>query len=276
MIKSLILGFSDAMEQCYKKGEIIGGRHRIDSLLGTGSYGRSYLVYDCDEQRQAVLKSLRLHKRLTRRGRESFMREAELLQSFCHPAIPKFYCIGEHQGVPYFTMEQIHGKTFEQLIFEDGKTYSEHQAFTIGMKIIRIIGYIHSSGIVHRDIRIPNVMVQGSELKLIDFGLARSLERNPNPRRRKPANLLKEASYQSDFYGLGHLILFLLYSGFEAGENQKELCWEEELKLPSFSTFVIRKLLQEEKPYQGWKDIYEDFYKIVHKTGRGGNENVNF
>lgn len=264
MLKTLILGCSDVLEPPFKKGDIISGRYQIDCLLGTGSYGRSYLVNDSKEGRQAVLKFLRFHKRILKRGRESFMREAELLNALNHSAIPEIYSIGQHQGIPYFTMEHIQGKTFEQLIFNEGRIYRENEAFTIAMELLKIIGFIHSKKIVHRDIRIPNVMVQDGKLKLIDFGLARIMEGDTQPSSRQPGNLLKEIAFRSDFYGLGHFILFLLYSGFEAGGNQKEHSWEDELNLPPFSTFVIRRLLQVEDPYQEWEEIYEDFYKIVN------------
>ncbi|WP_242035238.1 serine/threonine protein kinase [Mesobacillus harenae] len=239
---------------------MIDGRYLIEEYLGCGSYGRSYLVFDQVKGRRAVLKMLRLHKRLSRKSTEHFRQESYWLTELDHPALPCFYERGTFKKAPFFTMEYVNGKTFEQLIFEEGMVFSEKTAFKTAIKLNDIIGYLHSKNLVHRDIRIPNVMVEGPELKLIDFGLARRLGSNKS--NKKVKNPFREQSVRSDFYGLGHFLLFLLYSSYEP-ETDQEQTWEEELTLTLDARRIIRKLLQIDEPYDDWRDIQKDFMRVT-------------
>jgi serine/threonine protein kinase, bacterial len=265
MYKSLILGCSDLFDVRYNVGDMIDARYCIVKWLGTGGYGRSFLVEDIKEKKLVVLKALRLHKRMSLRGRNGFILETKMLRSLEHTSLPKLHCTGEANRVPYFTMDYINGKTFEQLIFSEGKKYDRSETFRIGTELLQIIGYIHTQGIVHRDIRIPNVMVQeDQQLKLIDFGLAQKIGIRSGQFHRQKYNKMKEISVQSDFYALGHFILFLLYSCYETEERAKDRSWEEELELPVFMRSVLRKLLQLDEPYEKWQDIHKDFTKISY------------
>ncbi len=75
-------------------------------------------------------------------------------------------------------MEFMEGKTFEQLIFEEGKQFSEPEAFKLGSELLEIIEYLHQRNIIHRDIRIPNIMWDGQKIKVIDLGLAKEVTKN--------------------------------------------------------------------------------------------------
>ncbi|PLR99090.1 serine/threonine protein kinase [Bacillus sp. T33-2] len=265
MLKSIILGVSDAIEPKMAEGYTVDGRYRVEQYLGSGSYGRSYRVFDNKQGCQAVLKALRLQKRLSQRNISSFRNETELLRGFIHPAFPRFYECGEFNKIPYFTMEYINGKTFEQLIFSEGRIYNENEALSVAMKLNEIIGYLHSQQIVHRDVRIPNIMIVGDELKLIDFGLARKLSSGTRHPAKKPAkNPYRELSVCSDFYGLGHFLLFLLYSGYTPEHEQaEERSWEDELQISLPARQLIRRLLQLDEPYDDWRYVQEELLRIT-------------
>ncbi|CAM3746415.1 serine/threonine protein kinase [Mesobacillus zeae] len=264
MLKSLIHTLVNMVEQKYKKGDLIDGRYQVEEYLGSGSYGRSYLVYDRKEKRVAVLKALRLHKRLSKKGRDQFLRESDFLEQLQHPALPQLYNRGTYTGIPYFTMEYINGKTFEQLIFSEGKVFGERESFSIALELIEIIGFIHACNVVHRDIRIPNIMIEGDKIKIIDFGLAKELSETVKPLCPGTRSPFKEVSFRSDFYGLGHFLLFLLYSGYEVTDNHPmEKSWEEELKITPFAKKIIRRLLQLDEPYSIWHEVQKDFLKIA-------------
>ncbi|MBY0096705.1 serine/threonine protein kinase [Mesobacillus maritimus] len=265
MFKSLILSCSDLFDVKFKAGDLIDDRYRAVKWLGTGGYGRSFLVEDLEQNELVVLKALRFHKRMSSRGRKGFILETDMLRSLDNASLPKVHSIGEANGVPYFTMDYINGKTFEQLIFSEGKRYEKSEVFRIGIELLQIIGYIHNQGIVHRDIRIPNVMVENNhQLKLIDFGLARRIGFSSGQQPRRVNNKMKDLSFQSDFYALGHFILFLLYSCYETEDRAKERSWEEELQLPLFIRSVLRRLLQLDEPYERWQDIQGDFFIILN------------
>ena len=72
-------------------------------------------------------------------------------------------------------MEYINGKNFEQLIFQDGRKYTETDAFGIAAELLELIHYLHDHQLIHRDIRIPNVIASDSKIVLIDLGLTRNV-----------------------------------------------------------------------------------------------------
>lgn len=262
MLKAALQITANILEKTYDNGKKINDRYEIIRFLGRGSYGNSYLVFDNQKQDTVVLKLLRMHKRWLKAGRRSFEEEQRWLKDLNHPFFPDFFENGQYQNIPFFTMEYVNGKTFEQMIFDENMQYSEKESFTIAMQLLFIIQFLHKKGIVHRDIRIPNVMVDKNQLRLIDFGLARRFD----PMRLPTIQLkdMKRAiSPVSDFYALGHFLLFLLYSSYEYEEKQKEKSWDEELQLSNHARKIIRKLLAIEEPYVSCDEIYKDIETII-------------
>lgn len=230
--------------------------------LGMGSYGHSYLVMDLDHQQEIVLKALRLHKRLTRSGRNGFELEKELLMSINHAGFPNYFEEGCYKKIPFYTMEYIDGKNFEQLIFSEEMKISEKEAFKIVMDLLNSIEYLHNHHIIHRDIRIPNVIFDGARIRLIDLGLGRYCNQKESGHRSIGRNIRKEINYQADFYGLGHFLLFLLYSNFSFDKKTKEKSWDEELEISHEAKNIIRKLLQIEPAYETSSQIRSDIKNI--------------
>lgn len=69
-------------------------------------------------------------------------------------------------------MEYIEGKTFEDLLFYDGHVFDEQQTISILKEVLHSVSFLHRRGIIHRDLRIPNLIVSGGTIRIIDFGLA--------------------------------------------------------------------------------------------------------
>lgn len=258
MIRGTLRTTANLLFKPFNQGKLINDRFEIIEFLGRGSYGNSYLVQDREKQRQVVLKLLRRHKMVFKAGMNSFKQEQEILKKLNHPFFPSFYETGEFRGTPFYTMEFVNGKTFEQLIFEEEKTYSEKEAFQMGNQLLHIIGVLHNQNLVHRDIRIPNVMLEQNQLRLIDFGLARRFDDHHLPALDLD-HIMKLASPISDYYALGHFLLFLLYSTYESNGNEEEKGWEEELDLTYSARSIIRKLLVIDEPYQNLVEIQQDF-----------------
>jgi serine/threonine-protein kinase len=262
MFKGVIQTAANILEKPLKTGQWITDRYEISRFLGRGSYGNSYLVLDHQNQMKVVLKILRFHKKMFKAARAGFEREKEILKMLNHPSFTTFFEEGYYQQTPFFTMEYVNGKTFEQLIFEENQKYSEKEAFQIGRELLKIIERLHQIGIVHRDIRIPNVMLDGKQLRLIDFGLARYFVEKDLP----PIQLdfiKKLISPVSDYYALGHFLLFLLYSSYEYNEKQQEKSWEEELKLSPPARKMIRKLLVMDEPFESCEEIDQYILTIL-------------
>ncbi|WP_338469538.1 protein kinase [Niallia sp. XMNu-256] len=264
IIKEILYTTANIIEKPFQNGSLIDHRFEVIEFLGRGSYGNSYLVLDRKIQQYVVLKSLRIHKRIFQSGRLSFQAEQSLLKRLHHPYFPAFFDNGAHNQIPYFTMEYVKGKTFEQLIFDEEQVYSEKQSFQIGNELLQIIKWLHAKGIVHRDIRIPNVLLDGEQIRLIDFGLARRFSNHLT----KPihVNHIKRAVAPiSDYYALGHFILFLLYSSYDPEQGKREKSWEEELSLSATAHKVIRKLLAIDEPYRQIDEIQKDFHIIIYE-----------
>ena len=272
LLKAVKLTLSSLFERNLSKGDCVLERYEVREMLGKGSYGYSYLVFDKKLNRLSVLKILRFHQRLTKRGRSFFYHEMEILKSLTHPSFPDFYESGVFDNIPFYTMEYIEGKTFEQLIFHEGKIYTEIEAFMLGLELLPLISSLHDKGIVHRDIRIPNIMLDQGKLKLIDFGLARWLDHRKGNSKANPVP--KAIAPISDFYGLGHFLLFLLYSDYTPKKNQKEKSWEEELHITIKGKKVIKRLLLIDSPYDSTEEIYHDIEDIILEYRR--NKHVIF
>lgn len=269
MAKRIVLLISTLIEKTFQQGFLIDNRYEVVRLLGSGSYGHCYLVFDRERSCQVVLKTLRWHKRINKSGRAGFHHEMKILEKINHPGFPTFFESGKTGKIPFFTMEYVNGNTFEQLIFQEGKMYGEVESFTLAGKLLEIIYYIHQVDIVHRDIRIPNIMVEGEDLKVIDVGLARYVKADLKDIEQSTNHPRKQINYQSDFYGLGHFLLFLLYSSYAPANKTKERSWEEELVLSEDAKFIIRKLLQIDTPYKNSYEIQQDFRKIINLKMKG-------
>ena len=81
----------------------------------------------------------------------------------------------------------------------------------------------HSEGIIHRDLRIPNILMKENQISIIDFGLAKWKGEDDERATTYEGEqaLMREVQFRSDFYALGHFSLFLLYAGYESNEKQE-------------------------------------------------------
>jgi serine/threonine protein kinase, bacterial len=261
LFKPVILAFSSFIDKELPKGEKINNRYVIEEFLGMGSYGYSYLVYDSFLGSKVVLKMVRFHKRITKKGIRVHQYEIEILKSLQHPSFPAIFDEGMWGTVPFFTMEYVHGKTFEQLIFIEGQRFTEEEALAYGLKLLERMEYLHNIGIVHRDLRIPNIMLEDNDVRVIDFGLAKWLSDTDTKKR----ELKSEISPQSDYFQLGHFILFLLYSNYETNGMEKERPWDEELSLSLKTNKLIKRLLQIDKPFETINELKQCYLEACIK-----------
>ena len=137
------------------------------------SYGVTYVVNDLQINRYKVLKQLRQSKQRYESGRKSFEQEKMILQTLNHHAIPSLYDHFLWEKKSFFVMEYMPGKNFEDYIFIDGYVYTEREVFEILYEILEIVSVFHSEGIIHRDLRIPNILMKENQISIIDFGLAK-------------------------------------------------------------------------------------------------------
>jgi serine/threonine protein kinase, bacterial len=249
-------------ERPYRKGKVIRRRYQIVAELGMGSYGIAYMANDLQTGRKVVVKQCR-----KTRGKESelsFQREADILMRLKHPQIPALYDMFLENGTPHLVMDYVEGETVEALIFEKGKTYTEREAFQLLRDVLAVVEYIHANHIVHRDLRIPNILLRDGTVFVIDFGLARFFgESVPHIETYVPEKKLRRDIHpKSDFYALGHFTLFLLYSSYEP-KTEEEKSWEEELSISEDARFILRKMLQIDQPYDDIYTLINDVDQLI-------------
>jgi serine/threonine protein kinase, bacterial len=254
---------TDILERPIKSGYTLKGCYKIVHFIAKGSYGMVYRAIDLRSNQMVVVKQFRKRKRKGRKG--LLEREAKMLMALDHPGIPKCLDVFEEAEQSFLVMEFIEGHNVEDLIFYQGKRYNERESFRIVMDVLTIIHYFHGKGVIHRDLRLPNILMKNNQVFIIDFGLAvfcdeKELIRTESMPIEK--RLYREISFTSDFYALGHFALFLLYSDYQIS-SLRDKSWEEELNIGSESKRIIRKLLKLDPCYEHVSEIIFDVEKVI-------------
>ncbi|HEY9640925.1 MAG TPA: serine/threonine-protein kinase, partial [Coleofasciculaceae cyanobacterium] len=166
-------------------GTRINGRYRIQRVLGRGGFGRTYLAADDRRFGDAcVLKEFAPSSQsdpiVAQKLRELFQREATVLHKLNHPQIPQFFAVLEEDGRLFIVQEYINGKTYWRVLQERQqyrKTFSEIEIVQWLKDLLKVLDYLHSQNIVHRDIAPDNIMLpRGKKLPvLIDFGVVKQV-----------------------------------------------------------------------------------------------------
>ena len=163
---------------------VLGGRYTLGKVLGTGGMAEVFLAEDSRLHRTVAVKVLRSDLARDANFQERFRREAHSAASLNHPSIVAVYDTGEEKQttltgaevtIPYIVMEYVHGDTLREHI-DPERPMDIHQAGEIMAALLSALEYSHRAGIVHRDIKPGNVMINDSgAVKVMDFGIARAV-----------------------------------------------------------------------------------------------------
>jgi len=167
-------------------GDTVRDRFVLESLLGVGGMGAVYRAIDKrkqeaeDENPYVAIKLLSEDFRRHPKAFISLQRETQKTQTLAHPNIVTVYDFDRDGDVVYMTMEQLDGKTLEELIRESaGEALDRQQALSIIRGIATGLSYAHSKGIVHSDLKPGNIFVtKTGQVKVLDFGIARIVQEN--------------------------------------------------------------------------------------------------
>ncbi|MDX2213909.1 MAG: serine/threonine-protein kinase [Oculatellaceae cyanobacterium bins.114] len=164
-------------------GMILGDRYRLVRELGHGGFGRTYLAEDINRFNEpCVLKEFAPQVRGTyalQKSEELFEREAGVLYKLQHPQIPRFREMFranyEEQGHLFLVQDFVEGSNYNQLLMArklQGQTFSEPEVTQLLRQILPVLQYIHSVGVIHRDISPDNLILRSTDQLpvLIDFG----------------------------------------------------------------------------------------------------------
>jgi beta-lactam-binding protein with PASTA domain/tRNA A-37 threonylcarbamoyl transferase component Bud32 len=153
---------------------LVDGRYRIDRRLGSGGMADVYCAVDTHLGREVALKVL--HRRFAQDQVfvERFRREAKSAAGLQHPNVVGVYDRGEHQGTYYIAMEHLPGRTLKQIVIEEAPLDQE-RVIALGVQILQAAGFAHRHGVIHRDLKPHNVIVDDlGNAKVTDFGIARA------------------------------------------------------------------------------------------------------
>ncbi|MFD1851113.1 serine/threonine protein kinase [Oceanobacillus bengalensis] len=229
------------------KNTIIHERYVVVKLIGKGSYGIVYLCNDLQENERRILKQLRPSKRNKSEEVDLFQQEVNILSHLQHRNMPTLYDNFSEEGNYFFVMNHIEGYNLDKVIFTNKEKYSEKDSLLLFSKLLELIENLHSQGIYHLDLRLPNILLHHNEVFLIDFGLARMQSDV------RAANKM----ILQDFYDLGDILLFLLYTTFST-TKKKALPWTEELSITKETTCLLKRLLSIDEPYSNITEICGD------------------
>lgn len=165
-------------------GTILQDRYRILSVLGQGGFGRTYLAED-----QGRFNELCAMKELSptdvggyvlEKSKELFLREGQTLYQIQHPQIPQFRATFEYEQRLFMVQDYVEGPTYRHLLDQriaQGYTFSEAEVKQLLLQLLPVLAYIHSKGIIHRDITPDNIILRERDSLpvLIDFGVVKEL-----------------------------------------------------------------------------------------------------
>ena len=170
-------------------GDILQSRYRILNQLGTGGFSRTYLAEDLNRfNERCVLKEFAPQLKGTfalRKAQELFEREAAVLYRLKHSQIPQFQQLFSHKHEDrrclFLVQDYVEGTTYYDLLnqrLEKGDRFTEAEIKQLLTQILPILEYIHSMGVIHRDISPDNLIIRNcDELPvLIDFGCIKEVE----------------------------------------------------------------------------------------------------
>jgi len=267
-------------------GSTFAGRYQIIEELGKGGMGKVYRVIDKKLNEEVALKLIKPEIASDKKTVERFSNELKLARKIVHKNIARMFDLNEEKGTHYITMEYVRGEDLKRLIRKIGQL-SAGQAIPIVKQVCEGLAEAHRLGVVHRDLKPQNIMVdEEGNARIMDFGIARSLKAKGitdsgmmigTPDYMSPEQVEgKEVDKHSDIYSLG-VILYEMVTGqvpfkgetafsiafkhkSEKAKDPKEI----NAQVPSDLSHVILKCMEKdkEKRYQTAEVLHSELIKI--------------
>jgi tetratricopeptide (TPR) repeat protein/predicted Ser/Thr protein kinase len=161
-------GQGDAGE--LRRGDMVG-RFLVVAQVGRGAHGRVYAAYDADLDRKVAIKLIAGPTSDERR--RMLLGEAQALAKVRHPNVVAIFDVGMHEGQLFLAMEFVDGQTLRSWCTARDRSWSE--VLDVLLQAGRGIAAAHACGVIHGDVKPDNVLVEADGVRVVDFGLARSV-----------------------------------------------------------------------------------------------------
>jgi len=210
-------------------GKTIGGKYKVLEQIGSGGmamvYRGEHIYLKKPVAIKVMLPSFSEKPELVQR----FLQEAEMASKLDHPNIVKIFDFGDEDGLLYLVMQFIDGDTLERILRHRGKL-SLREAINITLQVLSALQYAHEKGLVHRDIKPGNVMInREGRAYLLDFGIAvlggmdgEEKTAAGTPEYMAPEQFRGRADRRSDLYSVG-VMLYEMLTGKTPFQDAKDI-----------------------------------------------------
>jgi serine/threonine protein kinase/tetratricopeptide (TPR) repeat protein len=272
-------------------GSLLGARYEILQMLGQGGMGAVYKARDRELDRLVAIKVIRPDLAGDPDILKRFKQELILARQVTHKNVVRIFDLGEAEGFKFITMEYVEGRDLKSILAERAKLPPE-EAVGIMEQVCRALDAAHTEGVVHRDLKPQNIMLDNEgKVLVMDFGIARSVESSGltqtgalvgTPEYMSPEQAKGEdVDVRSDLFTLG-IIFYQLLTGkvpFKANTTVATLLKrtqeravppvKEDPSVPLFLSDVVDKCLEIDTKhrYQKASEILADLE--AHRQPRG-------
>lgn len=267
-------------------GSTFAGRYQVIEELGKGGMGRVYKVFDTKIKEKVALKLIKPEIASDKETIERFGNELRLARQISQRNVCRMFDMGEAEGAHFITMEYVHGEDLKSMIHMSG-SLSVGMLLSVGKQVSDGLAEAHSLGVVHRDLKPQNIMIdKNGNAKIMDFGIARSVKDKGitgagvmigTPEYMSPEQAeAKEVDHRSDIYSFG-IILYEMATSHVPFEGETALSIAMKHKgeipknpkqlnanIPDDLSGVILKCLEKDKTrrYQNAADVRADLERI--------------
>lgn len=192
---------------------------------------------------------------MMKKSKEKLFYEEEIMKSLDDKKFPNFIDKFDYDDTKFYVIEFIEGKDFYELLSFDEYEFTKNEIYDIAEKILKIIITLQEKKIVHRDIRISNVIMnEKKDLVLIDFGLARYIDKDKYKK-------------EIDYWYMADFLIHLYYSSYDDEKLKLEdKPWYEELDLKNDELIFLKRLMGMEKSYENTDEIMRDLFIIKNSN----------